>query len=269
MSWGTQQLVFDTTDATSIASSANVGAWVRSSSGALIDGQTLGGTDALNVAAYTLDGAGNVITSTVVGADTGLDVNILNDITVDLDGVYNVGTNPTPDSVGAILHTRAAAPDATNQTFRSTGGAASSDNVVAANVHGADVNSFMMGFDGTTWDRLRVDGSANLNVNINAATATVTVTDAALANTAILNTAAAIGGTSGALLASQLAARKYLYLANNGNRDVYVGTGTVTTANGFPLKIGSVAELRVGPAISVQAIAVAGGTPDVRALELS
>jgi hypothetical protein len=73
---------------------------------------------------------------------------------VNLDGFYVALSNPTPDTVGAIFFQRAATPAITDQTFRVTGGAASSDAVVAANVHGLDVNSFLMGYNGTTWDRL-------------------------------------------------------------------------------------------------------------------
>lgn len=149
-----KKLVFDVTDANTIADSDSVGAFVRSSDGTLIDHKTIAATEWLQVASAMFDSDGNGLTSTA-GA---LDVNVASGtITVeaDLDGVYDAGTNPTPDSAGAILHTRAAAPDETNQTFRSTGGAASSDAVVAADVQGADANAFGMLFNGTTWDRAR------------------------------------------------------------------------------------------------------------------
>lgn len=125
-----------------------------------------------NVGAYLRDAAGNLLTSTLVGGVGGkqaLDVNVVSAITVavDLDGVYNVTTNPTPDSVGNIYHVRAATPAITDQTLRTTGGAATSDGVVAANVHGQDVNSFLMGYNGATWDRL-LSTSGALNVNISA-----------------------------------------------------------------------------------------------------
>lgn len=133
----------------------------------IYDATTPGDGD--SVAAFLRTGAG-ALTST--GAAGALDVNITNAITVDLNGVYDAGTNPTPDTAGSIFHTRAAAPDETNQTFRATGGTASADGVTAANVQGLDVNSFLMGFNGTTWDRLTATGGA-LNV---VATGTVTVT---------------------------------------------------------------------------------------------
>lgn len=83
-----------------------------------------------------------------------LNVNVTNSLTVDLNGVYDVGTNPTPDTVGSIFHVRAATPGAADQTFRSTGATPAADNVSPANVHAIDTNSFGMVFDGTNWDRL-------------------------------------------------------------------------------------------------------------------
>lgn len=138
------RLIFDTADA---ADSDNVGAYLRSSTGTLI-------------------------------TDTGgsLDVNVTNSITAtaDLDGIQS-GGNTDPDNVGLITHVRNATPGDTEQTFRSTGGTANADDVVAANVHGMDVNSFLMGFDGTTWDRIRATGGS-LDVNVTGSTGSQIVT---------------------------------------------------------------------------------------------
>jgi hypothetical protein len=109
--------------------------------------------------------ATNKLTSTTFDSHEALDVNVLNELPVDLAGIYVVSTNETPDNVGLIAHTRAATPDETNQIFRSTGGAASADEVVAANVHGLDVNAFNMAFNGSTWDRLTATSGA-LDINI-------------------------------------------------------------------------------------------------------
>jgi hypothetical protein len=152
MSFGKDKLSYDPTDADTIAASDLVGAIVR----------VAAGTD---------------ITHTTVGAKEALDVYVANGISVDLNGVYNVGTNPTPDTTGMIAHVRAAAPDQTNQTFRSTGGAASSDDVTAGNVFGLDVNAFGMVFDGTNWDRLRgTSGAVHINDGGNSITVDGTVT---------------------------------------------------------------------------------------------
>jgi len=203
-----------------------------------------------SVASWTNDGSGNPISSTG-GA---LDVNITNSLTVDINGVYDVGTNPTPDNVGIISSTRSASPSDTTQTFRSSGAAASSDAVVAADVQGLDVNSFGMSYNGTTWDRIR---SRNNELIVNDT-----------ANIAILNTQKNVTTSTGALLGSQLANRKYLLIQNAGSGTIYIGASGVSVANGFPIGAGSVAELRCGPAVSVHAV-TNSGTRDGRILELS
>lgn len=119
------------------------------------------------IGSYLIGGTSNApITDTVAGS---LDVNVTNALTVDLDGVYALVTNLTPDNVGIIGHTRSATPGAAEQVERSTVGTANADNVVAANVHGLDVNSFLMGFDGTNWDRLKAIAGV-LEVNITSIT---------------------------------------------------------------------------------------------------
>jgi len=97
---------------------------------------------------------------------------------------------------------------------------------------------------------------------------TVTANDAALANTAILNTQEDVTTTSAALLASQQANRKYLYAQNLGNKKCYIGASGVTTSTGIEMAPGTLAELRIGPAVSLHAVA-SSGTQDFRIMELS
>jgi len=97
---------------------------------------------------------------------------------------------------------------------------------------------------------------------------TVTANDAALANTAIENTAKSVTSTSAALLTTQLANRKYLYAQNLGNATGYIGKSGVTTSNGIEMTKGVLAELRIGPAVSLHAV-TASGTADFRLMELS
>ncbi len=79
-------LIFDTTDAISILDSDSVGAFVRGSDGTLIDKVTIAGVERLAVDSTLKDGAGTALTSTTIGADTGLDVNIIaGSLTVDVD----------------------------------------------------------------------------------------------------------------------------------------------------------------------------------------
>lgn len=151
------RIVFDVAN---ISESDNIGAFVRSASGDLIDSQTIAASEWLQVAAALHAGDGTAITQTG-GA---LDVNITNSLSVSLDGVYDGVSNLNPDNVGMIAHVRAASPGDAQQTFRSTGGAASADDVTAADVQGLDVNSFGMVFDGTAWDRLRgTSGAVHIN----------------------------------------------------------------------------------------------------------
>lgn len=219
------------------------------------------------------------LTSTTDGAKEALDVNIVNDIMVDLNGIYDVGTNPAPDNAGIIGNTRAAAPDETGQVERITVGAASSDNVVAANVHGMDTNSFGMVYDGTTWDMMRGtagavhihDGGNTITVDgtvaVTQSTSPWVVSDAALANTAVAASAVAVTTTS-ATLGTPLAARKYLNVYNNGSKAIEIGPSGVAYGSGFPIYPGVYLDLRIGPAVDVHADA-ASGTQDIRLLELS
>jgi len=301
--------VFDPADAASLAASANVGAHVRAGTdGALIDSQAIGGTEWLQVASALFDGAGNALSSTG-GA---LDVNVTSAINVSIDGIYDVGTNADPDNVGLISHVRAATPADADQTARTTAGAADSDAVVAANVHGMDVNAFGMVYNGATWDRLlgtsgaahvsdgggsltvdavqldidnlnatddavqawAFDGAGNaitssggaLDVNLQSSDINLSTSD--LADGAIENTASSVTTTTGALLASQLANRKFLFGANLGNKEIYVGKSGVTTSNGIPIFPGEKFEFRLGPAVSLHAVAIAG-TQDVRLMEFA
>jgi hypothetical protein len=272
---------FDPTDADSLAASDNIGAWVRA------------GTD------------GAQISSTLVSGKQGLDVNVISEINVDLDGIYNVLTNPAPDTVGNILNTRAAVPDETGQVERVTAAVASSDGVVDVNVHGQDVNAFGMGFNGTTWDRLKstsgalnvsdgggsltVDGTVAVSsvggtvavtqstspwvvsgtVTANQGTSPWVVSDAALANTAMTNGAKSATTTASSIV-SALANRKYLFYQNVANKEVYVGKDiTVTSANGWKISPGSDIMLRCGAAIAPFVIGLDAGGSDTRYLEFS
>jgi len=275
------------------------------------DADTLAASDFVGSHLYA---GGTLLTAT----GSSLNVNMTNALSVNVDGFYDVSTNPTPDSVGFIGNTRAASPDETGQVEYVTVGAASSDNVVAANVHGLDTNSFGMLYDGTTWDRwlgtagaahisdgggsITVDGTVAISgtvavtqstspwtvdgtVELGAASlaaletitvlqgtspwvvsGTVTSSDAALANTAVLATASSVTTTSGALLGSQLANRKYMWILNNGTKAFDIGASGVASGSGFPIYPGVYFDMRVGPAVSVHADAVSG-TQDARILE--
>jgi hypothetical protein len=259
-------LIFDTTNAASILDSDSVGAFVRSADGTLITHHVVSGNKHLDVYSALADGSGSPLTSTG-GA---LNVNMTNAININVDGVYNVSTNADPDNAGLIVHTRAASPGDVEQTKRTTGAQANADGVVAANVHGQDVNAFGMVYNGTTWDRMTGTAGA-VNVNLTGSSATVTTNDAALANIAIaaINRSLPVADTAAVAVISPLANRKYLFLYNMDNQKVYIGGAGVTAATGFPVSPGSYLEMRAGAASAVNFVGSAGKTPEIRSLELS
>ncbi len=111
---------------------------------------------------------------------------------------------------------------------------------------------------------LSTDSSGNLRV-----TAAVDVDDD-LADTAIENTATAVSTTAVNIVTSALANRKWLYLANEGNKSLYFGKTGVTAANGFPMHMGQQLEVRVGPSVTPQVIGGTGASSeDLRVMELS
>ena len=97
------------------------------------------------------------------------------------------------------------------------------------------------------------------------------VNDAALADTAIAHSQQPAGAVETAedTVDSILANRKYLFLANEGNKSIAIGGAGVTTSTGFPIHPGSYVELRAGAAIDVQWAAKSTSGSDLRALELS
>jgi hypothetical protein len=265
------------------------------------DADTLAASDFAGAHLYASD---TKLTSTLVGAKQSLDVYVANGIAVDLNGIYDGVTNLTPDNVGLIGHTRSATPSAVEQIERSTVGVANADDIVAANVHGLDVMSFGMVFDGTTWDRLRgTSGAVNIHDGGNSITVDATqldiddlnATDDAVQAWAFDGTGNAIGSTTGSLnvnitnasvtvsdaalantaiavgavsVTTTSATLGTLYLYNNGSKAVDIGPSGVASGAGFPIYPGVYFDMRVGPAVVVHADAVSG-TQDIRKLELS
>jgi hypothetical protein len=230
MSLSGRRLGFDITNADTILASDNVGAWLRA------------GSD------------GDRISSTNIGGKEGLDVNIINSLTVNLDGIYDGVNNTDPDNVGAIFHVRAASPADADQTKRTTGAAASSDAIVAANFHGQDVNSALLGFNGTTWDRLRSWKS----------TGVLKVVDS---YKAFLVTVETVGTTAAQIVSTALADRTQVTIQNLGNRDIWIGVdNTVTAALGYLIPAKGEQTFKWEEDVEIWAIGDAANT-DVRVLE--
>jgi hypothetical protein len=102
-------------------------------------------------------------------------------------------------------------------------------------------------------------------------TGTVTINDAALANTAITaNTRTLpVADTAAVAVTAPLANRKYLWVYNYANQQVFIGGAGVTRTNGFPISPGSYMELRAGAAVPVNFVGSLGKTPEIRTLEIS
>lgn len=146
-----------------------------------------------------------------------------------------------------------------------SGGNGTADDITPT--HGIDSRSFGYAYDGTNWDRLRATGGA-LHVDIQ--DASITVDDVALANASIASGATALttANTAQDVVASPLASRKYLFIANNDNRAMYIGQSGVSAATGFPVHPGSAIEMRAGASVDIEFVS-AKATHDLRYLELS
>jgi len=88
------------------------------------------------------------------------------------------------------------------------------------------------------------------------------------ANVAVANASVSVTTTSGALLSSPLASRRFLKVQNNGNKAIALGASGVTFSNGWIIPAGASDIIEAGPGIAIHAVAQSG-TQDVRVLELA
>lgn len=259
--------------------------------------------DGASVAAFLRTGT-DALTSTDVGGKKALDVNVANDINVDVDGVYDVGDNATPDNVGIIGHVRDAAPGAEEQTLRLTGGAPGADNLDPANIQALDTVSFLHGWDGSAWDRVGISsGALNVsplgNVADDAADAGNPIkiggvsTDAALTELSaagdranfitdsyrrqFVTTAPNVSGlveaesvtTTAAVIGTTISGRGRVLIQNQGSKAIAIGfDNTVTFATGIVIAAKSNWSEEIGEFIDIYAIAESG-TQDVRIAQLA
>jgi hypothetical protein len=257
-------------------------------------------------------GDGTLLTTvTNVGADNGLDVNIINteiaviqgsdspwtvDGTVSISGDVNVTQGTSPWVVSATdldIRDLTAATDSVAAWTNDGAGNAISSTAGALHVYlddqngDLDVNITNASLVVTATDLdIRDLSQAQDNVAIGDGTTLYTGTtvgsdhaldvnvvqsvDPSTANTAILTTAKSATSTQSALLSSQLAARKFMFVQNLGNRRVFLAEAGAAdaAATGLRLSPGAVAEFKIGPSVSLD-VEAAGGTQDVRVLEAS
>jgi hypothetical protein len=248
-------LIFDTTDAASIADSDSVGAFVRAGD----DGTQIGHVaDALKVS----------LTNTSIDVTaTNLDIRDLTHIS---DSVkVGDGTNLLAVNADGSINVMADVSIVSGSDKAEDAAHASGDIGTYILAVRQDTLANSVSADGD-YASLKVDATGALYVNV-AASGTLTVSDAALAATAIANAANPLGvaDTAEAAVASALANRKYLWIYNNANTKVFLGSSGVTAANGFPLSPGSYMEIRAGAALSPFFVGQSGKTPEIRTMEIS
>ena len=178
-----------------------------------------------SVASHLFDGAGTALTSTLVGADQSLDVNITQSVAL--------AVSATDLDIRDLSHTQDSIRLG-NGTVLNTITTLGSKEAIDVNIAGADVSSDT-------------------------------------ANTALANTATTVGATATDLVGTDLANRKFVWVYNNSNRRMFIGNGSVTAANGFPLGVKSYLPMEAGASIDLHAIhaSVTGLSGDARILELS
>jgi hypothetical protein len=259
--------------------------------------------DGAALAAFVRTSAG-ALTSTNIGGKEGLDVNVINDIAVEIDGVYDAGDNLTPDNVGLVGHVRDAAPGAEEQTLRLTGGNPSGDDLDPANIFALDTTSFLHAWDGSAWDRVGLtSGALNVmpqgNVADDAADAGNPIKmgarsiDAALTELSaaddrsdlivdsyrrlLVSTAPNVEGsvaavsvtTTAATLGAATSGRKRVVIENRGAKAIAIGfADTVTFASGLVIDAKASWSEEVGEFVPLFAISESG-TQDVRFMQLA
>jgi hypothetical protein len=280
------QLVFDVTDVDTIADSDSVGAFLRSSDGTLVTHTTVGGKEALdvNIAAgvnvevdlshlddsVRLGDGTSFFTSTSENGDISLDVHMSNTsiavTATDLDIRDLVFATDKVDVSGSTIL------GITNDVNIADGGNSITVDAVDLDIRDLtavsdSIASHLFDGAGTALTSTLVSGDQALDVNV---VNEISVNDAALADTAILSgtDSLTVAGTAEKVVASNLAARKYLSIYNNDNRKMFIGGSGVDATNGFPISPGSYVELRAGAAVDVYFDSAKTGH-EIRTLELS
>lgn len=266
----TNKLVFDPTDTESIAAGSSVGAYVRAGTdGDLIGSETLNALEWLRVTGPIIDSAGNEVGVT----SNSLDVNITAAPGL---GVYNEDAAHTSgeagqfvlgvrvDDLAAVPATALAGTELDYQAFI-TG--PNGELFIGANQ--LDIDDLNATDDAVaSWTH---DGtgtaitSTGTALDVNIASGDI---DDSLANTAINSTQKDVTTTTGVILASELADRKWFYFQNLGNKEVYIGEAGVTAGTGIEIAPYMMMEMRLGPALTMHAVSTSG-TQDTRVMELS
>lgn len=263
----TSSLVYDPTDANSIAASSTIGSYVLAGD----DGTAIGHvSDALkvNIASGSLSlGAEHNEDDAHVSGDAGLQMLAVRQDTlaasVSADGDYG---SLKLDAVGSLYVKHSDDINIADGGNSITVDAVDLDIRSLDHTSGGANDSVRLG-DGTDLITSTLEGGKQaLDVYV----ANDIDVDDGIADTAIENTATAVSTTAVNVVSSALANRKYLALANEGNKTLYFGKTGVTTANGYPMRSRNQQIWRIGPSVTPQIIGGTGASSeDLRVMELS
>jgi hypothetical protein len=233
--------------------------------------------ESANVGAYLRDANGDLLTSTLVGGDQALDVNIVQTVALTVSATdldirdLAFATDSVDVSGSAVSITGSVAVTATDLDIRDlafatdsvdvSGSEVSLDAATLAALENITVSATDLDIRNLVFadDKVDVSGSS---VSISG-----TVTTQDIYNTAVSSASESIS-TSGALVTSVLSNREMLWVYNNGTKAVFLGASGVTTGNGFPIYPGAILEGKFGAAVALHAVAQSG-TQDVRILQAS
>lgn len=255
------QLIFDTTNATTILASDSVGAFLRASDGTLLTHTDVGGKKALDVRVAE----GINVEVDLSHADDSVKIGDGTDFLA-IDGSGNIGVTDaggslTVDAVNLDIRDLAYATDSVT-AYQGTSPWVIGDGGASISV---DDNGSTLSID---------DGGGSITVDgtlaVTQGTSPWVVSDAALAVTAIANAAETldVASTAQNIIVAPLANRKHLWIYNNDNQKMYIGATGVTAANGFPISPASYVELRAGAAVDIEFVS-AKLNHEIRTLELS
>jgi hypothetical protein len=187
-----------------------------------------------SVASFLRDGEGTKLTSTLNGGKQALDVFITNPLEID------VNLDAGDDSIAAWLK------DGSGNSLSSTSGA------LHVRLDSQTVNIVV---EATDFD-------------IRNLTAAQDKVDARMDASSIATSAASVGTTAAALVASALSNRRRLLIQNLGANAIFLGGASVTTSTGIRIPAGANVELEIGAGVNLHALC-ASGSADVRILEMA
>ena len=227
------KLIFDTTDA---SGSDNVGSYLIASDGTLLTHTTIGPIQALDV------NVGNTVTVSATDFDI-RDLSHTQDSVKIGDGVDFLAIN-ADGSINATVTTDFSHAEDSLHVSGDFGVFSLSvrQDTLSASAGNGDYQSFKTDSLGQQY--------------VNDATQTMA------------HSAVTVSSTATDLVATDLTNRKRIIIQNNGSKEIFVGSSTVTTATGISIPTGANVELDAGPLVNLYAITVSG-TSNVRILELA